>query len=157
MTPHPEGAGMKTLTHLCLALLCITLASCGCGSKGGTREVRGMTLADLQAKLDGLKTPVEIDCDECGGKKKIMSETRGVEVDCKTCKGTGKIKEDRGITVEEFHDAIGEPLKTTQRDLIWDLWHYKVKEGTVTIEVFIQEARDDPIERVMTGKVQLIK
>ena len=146
---------MRVLADLCIVLLAATLVSCGCGGKG-SRKTKGLTLAELQAKLDSLKKSHEAECDACAGKGRVMDDDRGIQVVCRTCKGTGKIQTQRGPTTEEFMELVGEPIKTEDRDLIWEYWYYKVKEGTVRIHAYYVEERDD-VERVVTGKVELLK
>ena len=148
---------MKALGHLCIASLCILLTSCGCGEKGSAKTKR-MTLADFTAKLESLKTPHEAECTTCDGTGRVVDEDRGVRVACPTCKGTGKYKSQRGPSLDDWNQIIGQPDKQEDKpgDLIWEWWYYRVQEGTVRLPAFLNEEQGDVV-RVVTGEPELMK
>jgi len=144
---------MRSLGYVCIAVLAVILASCSCSGKPSGKT--GMTVAELEAKLESLKTPYSGDCEDCGGTGKVLNDD-GVQVACPGCKGTGKIEDTRGPAVEDFYEAVGRPFKTENRDLIWEWWYYKCSDGKVRIEAFEDEKQGD-IQRVVTGKVEKIE
>jgi len=143
---------MKALTHLCVALLCVILVSCG----GKSAKTKGLSIDDLRAKLKSLRKPVDGMCTTCDGTGKTVDQRSGAQVTCPDCKGTGRRVMERGPTREEFIKTVGEPLKREDKDLIWEYWYYKCKEGTVRILAYDVEHRGD-VARVVTGEVELVK
>lgn len=146
---------MRAIAHLCLAGLCLLVASCGCGEKGA-RYTGGLTVEELKTKLESLRVQYEGECTECAGTGKILDEETGREIPCPECKGTGQVKEMRGPALEDFYKAMGEPAKTEDKDLIWEWWYYRCEEGPIRIEAFIDEKQGD-IARVVTRNIELIE
>ena len=143
---------MKALRPVCLVLLAIALVSCG----GKSAKTKGLSIDDLKAKLKSLRKPIEGMCNTCDGSGKAMDERRGAQVTCPDCKGAGRRTVERGPTREEFLKIVGKPLKSEDKDLIWEYWYYKCKEGTVRILAYEDEPLGD-VARVVTGEVELVK
>ena len=143
---------MKAPTLACLSLLCIALASCG----GKAAKTKGMSRDDLKAKLQSLRKPVEGICLSCDGTGKQADPAQGTLFTCPDCKGAGRRTMERGPALEQFFEAIGEPLERKRKDLIWEYWHYQCSDGMVRVQAYEDEQRGD-IVRVITGEVELVK
>jgi len=147
------GGGMNVLKLLCLPVFCFALASCG----GSSSKTSGMSLADFEAKLEAMKTRFEEPCTACKRTGKVPDPERETQVACTECSGTGTRKGVRGPTLAEFRAAVGEPDREEGKpgDPIWEYWHYRCREGTARLPVYLDEEEGDEI-RVVTGEPELL-
>ena len=143
---------MRAVGRACLSLLCLALASCG-----GSSKTSRLSLKEFEAKLQSMRTNVELECEDCSGTGQVPDPETGDKLPCPACKGAGKLTKLHGPARADFLAAFGEPetIDAPKTELYREFWYYAVAEGTVRLPVEKYEPRGD-VERVKTGQPKLV-
>jgi len=132
-----------------------------CGGKGKTLQKCGY--CEGTGKPFGSRNPADL-CEDCGGKGMRLQNCPGCtgsydrpgwvrkevtkSVPCGYCKGTGNTLSQKGPTIKQVTDALGEPMKWQVIDGNYR-WYFRCAQGTVKLSVGFDGPSDDPNTHVV--------